>query len=196
MNSCSLADTATSNPDLQHVPQAPDPTMRGKDRAGQNVREAKKHLKQFTSWTSLYGVFFDRIVRGPSMDKRKLVSDSLLGFILCAAPMVAFGQAAAEAGLLSNMSATSTSSAASSLSAATNRALQGQSHRMSATTVSHTAATTTAHRTQPTSKVSAAGTKNGHSAVATTTDQGAKLPNGIAHVWPEGALTQSPAQPQ
>lgn len=134
--------------------------------------------------------------RETSMDKRKLVFDSLLVFILGAAPLVAFGQAAAEAGLLSNMSATSTSSAASSLSATTNRALQGQSHKMSTTTVSHTATTTAAHRTQPTSKVSAASTKNGHSAVATTTGNGAKLPNGIAHVWPEGALTQSPAPPQ
>lgn len=130
------------------------------------------------------------------MNKRKLVFDSLLVFILGAAPLVAFGQAAAEAGLLSNMSATSTSSAASSLSAATNRALQGQSQRMSANTVSHGATTTTAHRTQSTSKVSATSTKDGHSRVATTTDHGAKLPNGIAHVWPEDALTQSPTPPQ
>jgi hypothetical protein len=131
------------------------------------------------------------------MDKRKLVFDSLLVFILGAVPLGAFGQAAAEAGLVSSMSATSTTSAASSLSAATNRALQGQSHKMAATTVSHPATTTTAHKTQPTaSKVSAASTKSGHSGVAPTTDHGAKLPDGIVHVWPENALSQSQAPPQ
>ena len=132
------------------------------------------------------------------MDKRRLVFDSLLVFVLGAAPVAAFAQAAAEAGLVSSMSATSTSSAASSVSAATNRALQGQSHKMAATTVSHTATTTRAHRTQPTaSKVSAASPKSGHGGVATTTDHGAaKLPDGIVHVWPENALTQSPAPPQ
>lgn len=131
------------------------------------------------------------------MDKRKLVFDSLLVFILSAAPLGAFGQAAAEVGLVSSMSATSTTSAASNLSAATNRALLGQSRKMAATPVSHAATTTTAHRTQPTaSKVSAASTKTGHSGVATTTEHGAKLPDGIVHVWPEDALTQSPAPPQ
>lgn len=130
------------------------------------------------------------------MNKRKLVFDSLLVFILGATPLVAFGQAAAEAGLVSSMSATSTTSAASRLSAATNHALQGQSHKMAATTASHTATATTAHRTQPTVKGSAASTKSGHSAVATSTEHGAKLPDGIVHVWPENALTQSSAPPQ
>ena len=127
------------------------------------------------------------------MDKRKLVFDSLLVFILGAAPLIAFGQAAAEAGLVSSMSATSTSSAASRLSAKTNRALQGQSQKIAVATVSHTATTTTTHRT---SKVSAVSTKSGSTGVATTTNHEAKLPNGIVHVWPENALTQSPSPPQ
>jgi hypothetical protein len=55
------------------------------------------------------------------------------------------------------------------------------------------------HRAQPAgakvaaSKGSAANTQSGHSGVAMrTTDHAAKLPDGVAHVWPEGALTQAP----
>ena len=142
------------------------------------------------------------------MDRTKLVFGSLLVLTLGAVPREAFGQAAAEAGLVSGVSSVSTASAASRLSAATNRALQG--HTVAGGTVSRPAATTVVHdRTQPAgskvakvsngstvSKVSTAGTASGHRGVATTTDHGAKLPDGIAHVWPEDALTQAPVAPQ
>ena len=129
------------------------------------------------------------------MDRTKLVFASLLVLTLGAVPSGAFGQAAAEAGLVSGLSSVSTTSAASRLSAATNRALQG--HKVAGGTVSRPVTTTVVHRTQPAgSKVSTAGTASGHSGVATTTDHGAKLPDGIAHVWPENALTQVPVAPQ
>lgn len=129
------------------------------------------------------------------MDRTKLVFGSLLVLALGAVPPGAFGQAAAEAGLVSGLSSVSTTSAASRLSAATNRALQG--HKVAGGTVSRPVTTTVVHRTQPAgSKVSTAGTASGHSGVATTTDHGAKLPDGIAHVWPENALTQVPVAPQ
>jgi len=132
------------------------------------------------------------------MDRTKLVFASLLVLTLGAVPSGAVGQAAAEAGLVSGLSSVSTTSAASHLSGATNRALQGP--KVTGGTVSRPL-TTTVHRTQPAgSKVSklsaAAGTASGHSGVATTTDHGAKLPDGIAHVWPENALTQVPVAPQ
>jgi hypothetical protein len=129
------------------------------------------------------------------MDRTKLVFGSLLVLTLGAVPSGAFGQAAAEAGLVSGLSSVSTTSAASRLSAATNRALQG--HKVAGGAVSRPVTTTVVHRTQPAgSKVSTAGTPSGHSGVATTTDHGAKLPDGIAHVWPENALTQVPVAPQ
>ena len=129
------------------------------------------------------------------MDRTKLVFGSLLVLALGAVPPGAFGQAAAEAGLISGLSSVSTTSAASRLSAATNRALQG--HKVTGGTVSRPVTTTVEHGTQPAgSKVSTAGTASGHSGVATTTDHGAKLPDGIAHVWPENALTQVPVAPQ
>jgi hypothetical protein len=139
------------------------------------------------------------------MDRTKLVFGSLLVLTLGAVPRGAFGQAAAEAGLVSGLSSVSTASAASRLSAATNRALQG--HKVAGGTVSRPVTTTVVHnRTQPAgskvakvstvSTVSTAGTASGHSGVATTTDHGAKLPDGIAHVWPEDALTQVPVAPQ
>ena len=138
------------------------------------------------------------------MDRTKLVFGSLLVLTLGAVPPGAVGQAAAEAGLVSGLSSVSTTSAASRLSAATNRALQG--HKVAGGTVSRPVATTVVHnRTQPAgskaavSKVatgSKVSTASGHSGAATTTDQGAKLPSGIAHVWPENALTQAPVEPQ
>ena len=129
------------------------------------------------------------------MDRTKLVFGSLLVLTLGAVPPGAFGQAAAEAGLVSGLSSVSTTSAASRLSAATNRALQG--HKVAGGTVSRPVTTTVVHRTQQAgSKVSTARTASGHSGVATTTDHGANLPDGIAHVWPENALTQVPVTPQ
>jgi hypothetical protein len=135
------------------------------------------------------------------MDRTKLVFGSLLVLTLGAVPPGAFGQAAAEAGLVSGLSSVSTTSAASRLSAATNRALQG--HTVAGGTVSRPVTTTVVHRTQPAgskvakvAKVSKVRTASGHSGVATTTDHGAKLPDGIAHVWPENALTQVPVAPQ
>src|SRR5258708_6965689 len=137
-----------------------------------------------------------------AMDRTKLVFGSLLVLALGAVPPGAFGQAAAEAGLVSGLSSVSTTSAASRLSAATNRALQG--HKVAGGTVSRPATTTVVHnRTQPAgskvatvSTVSTVRTASGQSGVATTTDHGAKLPDGIAHVWPENALTQVPVAPQ
>jgi hypothetical protein len=135
-----------------------------------------------------------------AMDKTRLVLGSLLVFTLGTVPEGAFGQAAAEAGLLNGLSAASSAHAASSLGAATNRALQG--HAMAAGNISRPATTTVVHGTRPfgakvaVSKGSAASTKSGHSGVATTTGHEAKLPEGIAHVWPEGALTQAPVAPQ
>ena len=133
------------------------------------------------------------------MDGTKLVFLSLLVLTLGAVPPGAFGQAAAEAGLVSGLSSVSTTSAASRLSAATNRALQG--HKVAGGTVSRPVTTTVVHnRTQPAGSkvatVSTVRTASGHSGVATTTDHGAKLPDGIAHVWPENALTQVPVAPQ
>jgi len=133
------------------------------------------------------------------MDRTKLVFGSLLVLALGAVPPGAFGQAAAEAGLVSGLSSVSTTSAASRLSAATNRALQG--HKVAGGTVSRPVTTTVVHnRTQPAGSkvatVSTVRTASGHSGVATTTDHGAKLPDGIAHVWPENALTQVPVAPQ
>jgi hypothetical protein len=148
------------------------------------------------------------------MDRTKLVFGSLLVLTLGAVAPGAFGQAAAEAGLVTGLSSISTTSAASRLSAATNRALEG--HTVAGGTVSRVSrpvTTTVVHnRTQPAgSKVSTVATvskvstvakestvrtASGHSGVATTTDHGAKLPDGIAHVWPENALTQVPEAPQ
>jgi hypothetical protein len=135
------------------------------------------------------------------MHKRKLVLGPLLVFLLATLSKAAFGQAAAEAGIVSSLSATSTTSAASSLSAATNRALQGQANKMASITTSHPATTTTAHRAQAAgpkvstgSKGSTTRTKTTHTGVATTTDHGTKLPDGIVHVWPENALTPAPPQ--
>jgi hypothetical protein len=127
------------------------------------------------------------------MDKTKLVLGSLLVFLLGAVPQGGLGQAAAEAGLVSGLSSVSTTSAASSLSAATNRALQG--HKVAAGTVSRPATTTVVHRTRPAgSKVSTVSATSVHNGAATSTEHGAKLPDGIAHVWPEGALTQAAPQ--
>jgi hypothetical protein len=135
------------------------------------------------------------------MDGTKLVFGSLLVLTLGAVPPGAFGQAAAEAGLVSGLSSVSTASAASRLSAATNRALEG--HKAAGGTVSRPATTVVQNRTQPAgskvakvSTVSTTGTASGHSGGATTTEHGAKLPDGIAHVWPEDALTQVPVAPQ
>jgi hypothetical protein len=142
------------------------------------------------------------------MDRTKLVFGSLLVLTLGAVPPGAFGQAAAEAGLVSGLSSVSTTSAASRLSAATNRALEG--HTVAGGTgsrvsrVSRPVTTTVVrNRTQPAgskvakvSTVSTVRTASGHSGVATTADHGAKLPDGIAHVWPENALTQVPVAPQ
>lgn len=127
------------------------------------------------------------------MNRTKLVFGSLLVLTLGAVPPGTFGQAAAEAGLVSGLSSVSTKSAASRLSGATNRALQG--HRVASGTVSRPVTTTVAHRTRPTGpKAAIAGTPSGHSGVATTTANGAKLPDGVAHVWPEGALTRAAPQ--
>ena len=127
------------------------------------------------------------------MDKTKLVLGSLLVFILGAVPQGAFGQAAAEAGLVAGLSSATTTSSASSLSTATSRALQG--HTMAAGKISRPATTTVVHKARPAdSKVSTVSTTSVHSGVATATDHGAKLPDGIAHVWPEGALTQAAPQ--
>jgi hypothetical protein len=124
------------------------------------------------------------------MDKTRLVFGSLVVFLVGAVPAGAFGQAAAEAGLVHGLSSISTSSAASNLGAATNRALQG--HKVTGGTISRPATTTVVHRTRPTrAKVSTVKTTSGHGGVVTATDHGAKLPDGIAHVWPEGALTQA-----
>ena len=127
------------------------------------------------------------------MDRTKLVFGSLLVLTLGAVPPGAFGQAAAEAGLVSGLSSVSTTSAASRLSAATNRALEG--HTVATGKISRPATTTVVHRTRPAgSKVSTGNTTSVHRGVTTTTDHGAKLPDGIAHVWPEGALTQAAPQ--
>jgi hypothetical protein len=141
-----------------------------------------------------------------AMDKTKLVVGALLVFTLGVVPKGAFGQAAAEAGLVSGLSSASTTSAASGLSAATNRALQGQAAAVSkvSTPATTPVTKTVVHRTQPTgskvagsnvagSKVSTASTTSGHSGAATANSNGAKLPSGIAHVWPPEALTQEPA---
>ena len=138
------------------------------------------------------------------MDRTKLVFGSLLVLSLGAVAPGAFGQAAAETGLVTGLSSVSTTATASRLSAATNRALQGR--KVAGGTVSRPVTTTAVRRTRPggskvsdvsdVSDVSKAGTSSGHSRVATTADHGAKLPNGIAHVWPENALTQTPVAPQ
>jgi hypothetical protein len=129
-----------------------------------------------------------------SMDRTRLAFGSLFVFLLGAVPAGAFGQAAAEAGLLNGLSSISTSSAASNLSAATNRALQG--HKVTGGTVSRPVTTTVVHRAQPVgakvSKVSTVKATSGHSGVVTATDGGAKLPGGVAHVWPPDALTPAP----
>ena len=134
------------------------------------------------------------------MNRTKLVFGSLLVLTLGAVATGAFGQAAAEAGLVSGLSSVSTTSAASHLSAATNRALQG--HTVAGGTVSRVSrpvTTTVVHnRTRPAgskvAKVSTVSTTSVHRGAATATDHGAKLPDGIAHVWPEGALTQAAPQ--
>ena len=126
--------------------------------------------------------------RGTSMDKTKLVLGLVFVFIL-GGPKWALGQAAAEAGLVHGLSAGTTASAASHLSAATNRALQGQAAAASKAT--QPATTTAVHRTRTASSTtSTASTTSGRSKAATTNNQGAKLPSGVVHVWPEGALTQ------
>src|SRR5882757_4631495 len=98
-----------------------------------------------------------------AMDRTKLVFGSMLVLALGAVPPGAFGQAAAEAGLVTGLSSISTTSAASRLSAATNRALQGTGG-----TVSRPVTTTVVlSRTQPAgsrvSKVSTVRTASGHS---------------------------------
>jgi hypothetical protein len=99
--------------------------------------------------------------------------------------------------LVSGLSSTSTSSAASRLSGATNRALQGQWQKVSEATASRPVPTTVTHKTQTAgSKASTVRTTSGHSGSATASDQGAKLPSGIAHVWPENALTPAPEATQ
>jgi hypothetical protein len=129
------------------------------------------------------------------MDKTKLVLGSLLAFVFGAVPAAAFGQAAAEAGLVHGLSSVSDASAASNLGAATNRALQG--HTMTGGKISRPATTTVAHKTPPAStNVSAASTKSAHRGVATATDHGAKPPGGVAHVWPPDALSRVPAEPR
>jgi len=126
------------------------------------------------------------------MDKTKLVLGSLLVFLGGVVPQRAFGQAAAEAGLVSGLSSVTATSSASRLSAATSRAFQG--HTIAGGKISRPATTTVVHRTRPAgSKVSTVSTTSVHSG-ATATDHGAKLPDGIAHVWPEGALTQAAPQ--
>jgi type IV secretory pathway TrbL component len=125
------------------------------------------------------------------MDRTRLAFGSLFVFLLGAVPAGAFGQAAAEAGLLNGLSSISTSSAASNLGAATNRALQG--HKVTGGTVSRPVTTTVVHKTQPFgAKASPVKTTSGHSGVVTVTDHGAKLPSGVAHVWPPDALTPAP----
>jgi hypothetical protein len=133
------------------------------------------------------------------MDRTKLVFGSLVVLTLGAVPPGAFGQAAVEGGLVTGLSSVSTASAASRLSGATNQVLQG--HRVASRTVSGPGTTTVVHRPRPAgSKVAtvsttgATGTASGHSGIATTTAHGAKLPDGIARVWPEGALTQAAPQ--
>jgi hypothetical protein len=129
-----------------------------------------------------------------SMDRTRLVFGSLFVFLLGAVPAGAFAQAAAEAGLVHGLSSISTSSAASNLGAATNRALQG--HKVTGGTVSRPVTTTVVHKAQPAgakaSKVSTVKTTSGRSGVVTATDQGTKLPSGVAHVWPPDALTPAP----
>jgi hypothetical protein len=131
-----------------------------------------------------------------SMDRTRLVFGSLFVFLLGAVPAGAFAQAAAEAGLVHGLSSISTSSAASNLGAATNRALQG--HKVTGGTVSRPVTTTVVHKAQTAgakvagSKVSTAKTTSEHSGAVTTTDGGAKLPSGVAHVWPPDALTPAP----
>jgi hypothetical protein len=135
------------------------------------------------------------------MDTTKVTLSALLVFLLGVATRGAFGQAAAETGLVSGLSSVSTAHVASSLGSATNRALQG--HTTAGGTVSRPVTSTAVQKRQPTgskvagSKASTVSTTNGHSGVVTPTNQGTKLPNGIAHVWPENALTQTaPAPPQ
>jgi hypothetical protein len=123
----------------------------------------------------------------------KLLLGSLLVFLLGAVSGRAFGQAAAEAGLVNSISAASTAHAASSLGAATSRALDGAGSKVSAQ-VSAPARTTVVHKAQPAvSKGSAASTKSGH---VGETSNGAKLPEGVVHVWPPDALNQEPAAPK
>jgi hypothetical protein len=121
------------------------------------------------------------------MDRMKL----LLVFLLGAVSGRAFGQAAAEAGLVNSISAASTAHAASSLGAATNRALAGAGSKVSAP-VSAPAKATVVHKAQPAvSKGSAASAKSG-----AASSNGAKLPEGVVHVWPPEALNQEPAAPK
>jgi hypothetical protein len=127
------------------------------------------------------------------MDRTRLILNSLLFFFFGAIAQGALGQAAAEAGLVHGLSSVSNASAASRLSTATSRALQG--HKTAGGTVSRPATSKAVSRTRPAgSKVSTGSTTRGHSGVATATAHGTKLPNGIAHVWPEGALTQGAPQ--
>jgi type IV secretory pathway TrbL component len=125
-----------------------------------------------------------------AMDKAKLVLGALLVFLLGTMTERAFGQAAAEAGLLNGVSATSTAHAASNLGAGLDRAMHG-----SATATSKAAApvTTTVVHKPAGSKASAASTKGGHSGAAT--GQEAKS-GGVVHVWPPDALNQEPAAPK
>jgi hypothetical protein len=120
------------------------------------------------------------------MDMRKRLLGLLVVFIAGSAPEGVFGQAAAEAGLISGVSAISTTSAASRLSSATGRALQGQ-----ATATGKISRSTPQGVRSARSQVSvrAKSPRNEERA----TDHGAKLPDGIAHVWPEGALTPAAA---
>jgi hypothetical protein len=125
------------------------------------------------------------------MDRMKLLLGPLLVFLLGAVSEKAFGQAAAEAGLVTSISAASTAHAASSLGATMNRALEGAGSKVSVP-VSAPARTTVAHKAQPAvSKGSAASTKS-----AAVTGNGAKLPEGVVHVWPPDALNQEPAAPK
>ena len=126
------------------------------------------------------------------MDKTKLVLSLVV--VVLGVPRLAFGQAAAEAGLVHGLSAGTTTAAASRLSGATNRALEGHATAVGKST--QTVTTTAVHRARPAGSTTATvKTTSGNSGTATAPkDQGAKLPSGVVHVWPEGALTQGSGQ--
>src|SRR3981189_1440640 len=101
-----------------------------------------------------------------AMDRTKLVFGSLLVLALGAVPPGAFGQAAAEAGLVSGLSSVSSTSAARRFSGAASRARQGDT--VAGGTVSRPVTTTVEHGTQPAgSKVSKVSTVSTVSTVRT-----------------------------